>query len=101
MATKSKVNHNNKRKEMSARNLKLRIELRTASKNMKLSDEEREAARKKLQKLPRNSSPTRVRNRCGITGRPRAYMRKFGLCRIKFRELALTGQIPGVTKSSW
>lgn len=101
MATKSKVNHNNKRKEMVERYLKLRNELRVASKNMKLSDEEREAARKKLQKLPRNSSATRVRNRCAITGRPRAYLRKFGLCRIKFRELALTGQIPGVTKSSW
>lgn len=101
MATKSKVNHNNKRKEMVERYLKIRQELKAAAINMKLSEEERDQARKKLQKLPRNSAPGRVRNRCGITGRPRAYMRKFGLCRIKFRELALTGQIPGVTKSSW
>ena len=101
MATKSKVNHNNKRKEMVLRSLKLRNELRTEANNMKLSDEVRDAARRKLQNLPRNTSATRVRNRCEITGRPRAYLRKFGLCRIKFRELALTGQIPGVTKSSW
>jgi small subunit ribosomal protein S14 len=54
-----------------------------------------------LQKLPRNSSPTRLHNRCTITGRPRAYMRKFGVSRIAFRELALDGKIPGVTKASW
>jgi small subunit ribosomal protein S14 len=101
MATKSKMNHNEKRKELALRYLKLRNELRTKSKNMKLSDEERDTARAALQKLPRNSSPTRVRNRCAITGRPRAFLRKFGLCRIKFRELALKGEIPGVTKSSW
>jgi len=54
-----------------------------------------------LQKLPRNSSPTRLHNRCNVTGRPRAYMRKFGLSRIAFRELALDGKIPGITKASW
>ena len=54
-----------------------------------------------LQKLPRNSSPTRLHNRCGLSGRPRGYMRKFGLSRIAFRELALDGKIPGVTKASW
>ncbi len=54
-----------------------------------------------LQKLPRNSSPTRLHNRCNVTGRPRAYMRKFGISRIAFRELALEGKIPGVTKASW
>lgn len=54
-----------------------------------------------LQKLPRNSSPTRLHNRCTITGRPRAYMRKFGISRIAFRELALDGKIPGITKASW
>ncbi|MEW6509997.1 MAG: 30S ribosomal protein S14 [Bacteroidota bacterium] len=54
-----------------------------------------------LQKLPRNSSPTRLHNRCGVTGRPRGYMRKFGISRIAFRELALEGKIPGVTKASW
>ncbi len=54
-----------------------------------------------LQKLPRDSSPVRLRNRCKLTGRPRGYIRKFGLCRIKFRELALEGKIPGVKKASW
>ncbi len=54
-----------------------------------------------LQKLPRNSSPTRLHSRCSVTGRPRAYMRKFGVSRIAFRELALEGKIPGVTKASW
>jgi small subunit ribosomal protein S14 len=54
-----------------------------------------------LQKLPRNSSPTRLHNRCSITGRPRGYMRRFGLSRIAFRELALEGKVPGVTKASW
>lgn len=54
-----------------------------------------------LQRLPRNSSPTRLHNRCSMTGRPRGYMRKFGLSRISFRELALEGKIPGVTKASW
>ncbi len=54
-----------------------------------------------LQKLPRNSNPTRLHNRCSLSGRPRAYMRKFGLSRIAFRELALEGKIPGVTKASW
>ncbi|MCS7086982.1 MAG: 30S ribosomal protein S14 [Bacteroidia bacterium] len=54
-----------------------------------------------LQKLPRDSSPVRLRNRCLLTGRPRAYLRRFGLCRVKFRELALEGKIPGVTKASW
>jgi small subunit ribosomal protein S14 len=54
-----------------------------------------------LEKLPRNSSPTRLHNRCNVTGRPRGYMRKFGVSRIAFRELALDGKIPGVTKASW
>lgn len=101
MAKTSKVNQNNKRKEMTTRHLKLRNELRATANSPHSSDEDRTAARAKLHKLPRNSSATRVRNRCELTGRPRAYLRKFGLCRIKFRELALTGQIPGVTKSSW
>lgn len=101
MATKSKINHNNKRKALVARYGKLRAELRAKIKDTKLSFEERDEARKKLAKLPRNSAENRVRNRCEMTGRPRAYLRKFGLCRIKFRELALTGQLPGVTKSSW
>ena len=69
--------------------------------NPATTDEEFYAAQKKLQKLPRNSSPTRIRNRCSLSGRPRAYNRKFGVSRIQFRELALAGKIPGVVKSSW
>ncbi len=65
------------------------------------SDDEFYEAQRKLAKLPRNSSPIRVRNRCSVTGRPRAYLRKFKLSRITFRELASKGQIPGITKSSW
>ncbi|MGH8705741.1 MAG: 30S ribosomal protein S14 [Burkholderiales bacterium] len=64
-------------------------------------DEEQEAARAKLQKLPRNASPTRLRNRCALTGRPRGVYRKFGLARNKLRELALRGEVPGVIKASW
>jgi small subunit ribosomal protein S14 len=66
-----------------------------------VSDEDREAARVKLQKLPRNASPTRLRNRCAITGRPRGVYRKFGLGRNKLRDLALRGEVPGVIKASW
>jgi small subunit ribosomal protein S14 len=69
--------------------------------NASESDEERDAAREKLQKLPRNASPTRLRNRCAITGRPRGVYRKFGLARNKLRDMALNGAIPGVIKASW
>jgi small subunit ribosomal protein S14 len=69
--------------------------------NVKASDEERDAARAKLQKLPRDASPVRLRNRCALTGRPRGVYRKFGLGRIKLRELALHGEVPGVIKASW
>ncbi len=65
------------------------------------SDEEKDAAREKLQKLPRNASPVRLRNRCALTGRPRGVYRKFGLGRNKLRELALKGEVPGVIKASW
>jgi small subunit ribosomal protein S14 len=65
------------------------------------SDEDKDAAREKLQKLPRNASPTRLRNRCAITGRPRGVYRKFGLGRNKLRELAMRGEVPGVIKASW
>lgn len=68
---------------------------------MTLSDEDREQARIALNKMPRDSSPIRLRNRCAMTGRPRGYLRKFKLSRLTFRELALMGFIPGVTKSSW
>jgi small subunit ribosomal protein S14 len=66
-----------------------------------VSDEEKEAAREKLQRLPRNASPTRLRNRCALTGRPRGVYRKFGLARNKLRELAMRGEVPGVIKASW
>jgi small subunit ribosomal protein S14 len=66
-----------------------------------VSDEEKDAAREKLQKLPRDASPTRLRNRCAMTGRPRGVYRKFGLARNKLRDLALNGAIPGVIKASW
>ena len=78
-----------------------RTELRDSSVNMKLSEEERQEARTKLNKLPKNSAPARIRNRCGNTGRARGFLRKFGLCRNEFRRLASYGQIPGVTKASW
>ena len=80
--------------------LNRRNELRSASLNPKLSLEERMAARRELFTLPKNSSPTRMRNRCSITGRPRGYIRFFGLSRIAFREMALNGELPGIRKGS-
>lgn len=101
MAKLSSVVKNEKRKKMVLKQLKIRKELKAKVIDENISDEQRELAQKKLQKLNRNGNPIRVRNRCVITGRSRAYYRKFGLCRIKFRELALEGMIPGVTKASW
>ena len=69
--------------------------------NPRVSDEDKDAARAKLQKLPRDASPVRLRNRCSLTGRPRGVYRKFGLGRTKLRELALRGEVPGVIKASW
>jgi small subunit ribosomal protein S14 len=90
-----------KRDKLVAKYAKKHAELKAASSNMKLSDEERNAAREALQKLPRNANPTRQRNRCVITGRPRGTFRQFGLGRAKVREMAFAGEIPGVTKASW
>lgn len=101
MAKKSKIARNEQRKELVARFATRRAELKAAASDEKTSPEERMNAQLKLQKLPRASSATRVRNRCSMTGRSRAYIRKFGLARVKFRELALEGQIPGVVKASW
>lgn len=101
MAKLSAINKNNRRRELSTKHYKARKELREMSLNPKLSEGERQAAFLKLQKMPRNGSPIRVVNRCEITGRPRGNLKKFGLSRIKFRELALMGKIPGVTKASW
>ncbi|ESS13643.1 MAG: 30S ribosomal protein S14 [Burkholderiaceae bacterium] len=90
------------KREMLAKKFAVKYaELKAVANNAKLSDEERDAARLGLQKLPRNANPTRQRNRCGITGRPRGTFRQFGLARAKVRELAFEGNIPGVTKASW
>jgi small subunit ribosomal protein S14 len=101
MARKASIEKNNKKKALAKKFFKFRVELREKAVNFKLSDEERDAARKKLQALPRNTSPNRVTTRCEITGRPRGNYKKFGLSRIAFRQLALDGKLPGVTKASW
>lgn len=90
-----------KRKALSKKFGAKRTEYREAAVNMKLSEDERQEARTKLNKLPKNSAPTRIRNRCALTGRARGFLRKFGLSRNEFRRLASFGHIPGVTKSSW
>jgi small subunit ribosomal protein S14 len=90
-----------KRAAMTAKYSKKRNELRDRAVDMKLSEEDRHEARTKLNKLPKNSAPARMRNRCLLTGRSRGYLSKFGLCRNEFRRLASFGQIPGVTKASW
>jgi len=78
-----------------------RAELKAAIKNTSLSEEERAVAREKLNKMPRDASPVRIRNRCNITGRPHGYYRKFGLGRNKLREAAMRGDVPGLVKASW
>lgn len=95
------VEKNNRKRELSEKYRKYRTELRVAAVNMKLSDEERSAARAKLQSLPHRTASIQVRIRCELTGRPRGNYRKFGLCRLAFRKLALDGKLPGVTKASW
>lgn len=101
MARLSAIMKNNKKKSISSKYWKLRKELREKAVNFKLSDSDRAAARLKLEKLPRNTSPCRVTTRCEISGRARGNYRKFGLSRIAFRQLALDGKLPGVTKASW
>ncbi len=78
-----------------------RAALQEIARSTSASDEDRDAARAKLQKLPRDASPVRLRNRCALTGRPRGVYRKFGLARSKLRELAMRGEVPGVIKASW
>ena len=90
-----------KREQLVAKFAKKYAELKSVADDAKRSDEERYAARLELQKLPRNANPTRLRNRCELTGRPRGTFRKFGLARNKIRELAFKGDIPGVVKASW
>src|SRR3954470_22060363 len=101
MAKKSSIEKNNRRAKMAKQYAGKRAKLKAMAVDNKLSPEERFGARLKLAELPRNSSPTRIRNRCTLTGRPRAVYRKFKLSRIKLRELASNGQIPGMVKSSW
>jgi len=101
MAKKAVINRDQKRREMVAKYATKRALLIATIENSKISDEERAGARLKLQALPRNSSPVRLRNRCALTGRPRGTFKKFGLGRIKVREFAMRGEIPGVVKASW
>lgn len=101
MAKISKVVKNEKRKKTVAQYAAKRAELKKIINNPQSSIEQVDEAVIKLQELPRNASPVRVRNRCSLTGRPRGFLRKFGMSRVTFRELSLKGQIPGVTKSSW
>jgi small subunit ribosomal protein S14 len=101
MAKKSAVNRNDMVKKLVAQYADRRAALKAIANDENLPLEERFAARLKLAKLPRNSAPTRIRNRCEVTGRPRAFYRKLSMSRISLRKLANEGQIPGMTKSSW
>jgi small subunit ribosomal protein S14 len=101
MAKMAVINREQKRRDTVKKFAAKRAVLLAEISNMKLSEEERAAARLKLQVLPRNASPVRLRNRCALTGRPRGTFRKFGLGRIKIREFAMRGEIPGIVKASW
>jgi small subunit ribosomal protein S14 len=95
------INRQHKREKLVAKYAKRRAALEAIVDSSRASDEDRYAARLKLQQLPRNANPTRLRNRCAITGRPRGVYSKFGLGRNKLRDLALKGEVPGVIKASW
>ena len=101
MAKLSLINREEKRRKLVAKFAQKRAALQAIINNQALTDAERYEARLKLQALPRNANPTRLRNRCQITGRSRGVFRKFGLCRNKIRELVFEGQVPGVVKASW
>ena len=101
MAKVALINREQKRRDTVKKFAAKRAVLQAIISNVKLSDEARFEARQKLQALPRDSSPVRLRNRCALTGRPRGTFRKFGLGRSKLREYAMRGEIPGVTKASW
>jgi len=101
VAKLSLINRDIKRAKLADKYAVKRAALKAIIDDFSKSDEERYEARLKLQQLPRNASPTRQRNRCAITGRPRGVFRKFGLARNKLRDLAMKGEIPGVTKGSW
>lgn len=101
MAKKSVVNRQNKREILVKRHWEKRQNLKQRALDMTLSEEERHDARTALNKMPRDGSPVRLRLRCKLTGRPRGNLRKFKVSRLCFRELALMGAVPGVTKASW
>lgn len=101
MARSCMVNREVKRIRLVKKYAAKRIELKAIIKDTSLSEDERAAAREKLNKMPRDASPVRVRNRCNITGRPHGYYRKFGLGRNKLREAAMRGDVPGLVKASW
>ncbi len=101
MAKLALINREAKRAATVAKYAAKRAELIATINNQKLDEEERMAARLKLQKLPRDASPSRQRNRCALTGRPRGVFRKFGLGRSKLRDIAMRGEVPGITKASW
>lgn len=101
MAKLALINREEKRRKTVEKFAAKRSALQAVIDDASRSDEERMDARLKLQKLPRNASPSRLRNRCELTGRPRGVFRKFGLCRNKLREVAFKGEVPGMTKASW
>ena len=101
MAKVALIQRELKRAKLVAKFARKHAELKAVANDVSKSDEERDAARLALQKLPRNANPTRQRNRCELTGRPRGTFRQFGLGRAKIREIAFAGGIPGVTKASW
>ncbi len=101
MAKKSSVEKNNRRIRRSKQYAKRWERLREVARDKSVPAEERFDAQLRMAELPRNSNPTRIRNRCELTGRPRAVYRRFKLCRVALRDLASVGLVPGVTKSSW
>ncbi|APZ99847.1 30S ribosomal protein S14 [Sphingopyxis sp. QXT-31] len=101
MAKLSSVNKNERRKKLVKKYAGRYAKLKAIAADTSLDEGERLIARLKMAEVPRNGNPTRIRNRCEMTGRPRAYYRKFRLCRIQLRDLANKGLIPGVVKSSW
>ena len=101
MAKMALIERELKRDKLVAKYAKKHAELKSIAGDMKRSDDERAVARLGLQKLPRNANPTRQRNRCAITGRPRGTFQQFGLARAKIREMACAGEIPGIVKASW
>ena len=101
MAKTSSIEKNNRRRKLAKQYAARRARLKALSKDQSVSMEERFAAQLKLAELPRNSSPGRIRNRCEVSGRPRAFYRKLRMSRIALRELGNLGQVPGLVKSSW